>query len=145
MKRKGRVADASSPWMIIRRALGTIVAEAGLSPDDVIVKEAMSELEVMFRSLQQRVYVTKRGNLAKRTELLEACRLLMVKVPPLGKPVNLRIALRQRGLALKQHHPDVAVGDPALHRQLFQQIADAYDFLRGYNESLEKTGAIPHG
>jgi hypothetical protein len=135
-KRKGRVADIDSPWMRIRVALGEIVAAAGLTPDDALVKHAMADLEASFRDLQVRVRMAKKHAVAKRSVIVDACRVLGLRLPKLGTPVNIRIAYRNRGRKLRSHHSDIAVGDMEMHKLMFQQILDAYDILVAYNESF---------
>ena len=128
------VRDAIAAWIHVRMPKGDPRAKAWAG-------EFMREVEIVLESFTQRFQTAK----PRRDELFSACALLNIPRPRWGQPADQKRAWKNRRSALASTHPD-KLGTAVFgegERDAFQAIADAYNVIVAYNDSLNPSADSP--
>jgi hypothetical protein len=103
---------------------------------DRLRKDLEVDLNAVITVFQDRICRLKSGSVVKikRSDLVEACRVLGMDPPAPGKSVPPDVAKRQWRTSAKVYHPDAHNGNENT-RPLFEAAKNAYELIEMYNES----------
>lgn len=146
---KGRVGKEPEKgfWQTLRDSIQAYVQERTkeLEPHYAgkLSKELEAELKTLLHEWQVRLdSVSRRGMkigelvpVVRRTVLVEACRTLAMAPPPVSKPVNMKLARRNKMRLAREYHPDVSAHDTG---ESFNEVIKAYQVIEQYNEQFSQ-------
>lgn len=131
-------------WTDIRRQIVAFVLQGNKNVDEgsrfLYLRDLDSDIKAAVSHFTGRMNDAKTPLTApiSRRKLLDACEALRVPIPPVGKPVNLEIAKKNKRHASRLYHPDVTGNGNETTRALFEAAVEAYSVLEQYNQTQEQ-------
>jgi hypothetical protein len=137
---KGAVSKSTlGSWQKIREAVAEIVGEAAIDEDERedLIKLVIAEIELVITTFRARVGRARTRSVSW-AKVREACTLLSIPVPKRGRLCDLVAARKHQRSVMKVSHPDVVGNDSG--RGAYEAVAQAYQVLVAYNDSLVRAG-----